>query len=97
MKNQFKRSTLPSGTLRHGFASQNRASSLLPLKMALTAAERESPSQPPRPLRDPNEQLAMQLIERIKQVHEILPGDLTIEPPQPIFAEIQEMAGSHAR
>ena len=97
MEKQYKRSTLPSGTLRHGLASQGGALSLLPLKLALTAAERESLAQPPRPPLDPNEPLAMQLIEKIKQVHSILPADLTIEPPRPIFAAIQEMAGSDAQ
>jgi hypothetical protein len=38
--------------------------SLLPLRMALTLAERESPACPPR--MDANERLAMQLIEKVK-------------------------------
>jgi len=38
--------------------------SLLPLRMALIAAERESPAHPPRV--DPDEQLAQQLIEKMK-------------------------------
>jgi len=38
--------------------------SLLPLRMALIVAERESPARPPRI--DANEQRAMQLIENVK-------------------------------
>ena len=40
--------------------------SLLPLQMALSVAERESPATPPRIQADVNEQLAMQLIENLK-------------------------------
>ena len=40
--------------------------SLLPLRMALIAAERESP---PSPLPDANEQLALKLIETMKAEH----------------------------
>ena len=38
--------------------------SLLPLRMALTAAEKESPARPPRI--DANEQRALRLIEKMK-------------------------------
>jgi len=38
--------------------------SLLPLRMTLTAAQRESPAYPPRI--DPDERLALQLIYRMK-------------------------------
>ncbi|HSG44298.1 MAG TPA: hypothetical protein VLA72_14205 [Anaerolineales bacterium] len=39
--------------------------SLLPLRAALIAAERESPASPPRV--DPNEQRALQLISKMKK------------------------------
>jgi hypothetical protein len=40
--------------------------SLLPLRMALILAESESPAHPPRIQCDVNEQLALQLIEKVK-------------------------------
>jgi len=74
------------------------ALSLLPLRFALIAADRESPVRPPRQPRDPNEQLALQLIERIKHHGQISFTGLKIESPQPLFAErFSEMAGTHAR
>ena len=73
------------------------ALSLLPLRMAPIAAEKESPARPPRQPRDPNEQLALQLIERIKHPRQISFMGLKIESPQPLFAEqFPEMAGTHA-
>lgn len=70
---------------------------LLPLRIALIAAEKESPPRPPRQLRDPNEQLALQLIERIKHPGQISFTGLKIESPKPRFAEqFSEMAGTRA-
>ena len=40
--------------------------SLLPLRMALIAAESESPARPPQIQVDANEQRALQLIEKVK-------------------------------
>lgn len=62
--------------------------SLLPLRMALITAERESPARPRRV--DSNERLAMQLIARMqaeyKKVYPFLtPGE-----------RFHEMAGDHA-
>jgi len=45
---------------------RSRTPSLLPLRTALRAAERESPARPPRTPVDANERLALQLIERMK-------------------------------
>jgi len=74
------------------------ALSLLPLRIALIAAEKESPARPARQPRDPNEQLALQLIERIKHHRQISFTGLKIESPQSLFAErFSEMAGTHAR
>jgi len=74
------------------------ALSLLPLRIALITAEKESPVRPPRQPRDPNEQLALQLIERIKHHGKVSFTGLKIESPRPLFAEsFPEMAGTHAR
>ena len=74
------------------------ALNLLPLRIALIAAEKESPARPPCQLHDPNEQLALQLIERIKYPGQISFTGLRIESPEPLFVErLPEMAGTHAR
>ena len=71
--------------------------SLIPLRMALSVAESESPSRPP--CMDVNEQLAKQLIEKMKanykKPHPILNWhDI---PSQYGFREhIPEMASTHA-
>ena len=71
--------------------------SLLTLRMALSVAESESPSRPPRT--DVNEQLAVQLIEKMKADYKKpLPilnwNDI---PSQYGFREhIQEMTSTHA-
>ena len=69
---------------------------LLPLRFALIAADRESPARAPRLPRDPNEQLALQLIERIKHPEPMAFTGLQVESPQPLYSEsILEMAGSN--
>jgi len=51
--------------------------SLLPLRMALTAAERESPSRPRRV--DVNERRAMQLIARMQAKHKKVSPFLSVQ------------------
>ena len=51
-----KKSTLRFGDL-----------SLLPLSLALTEAEKESPSRAPRRPKDPDEELARQLVEKMRK------------------------------
>jgi hypothetical protein len=63
--------------------------SLLPLRMALTAAERESPARPRRI--DVNERLAMQLIARMQA------GYKKANPFIVWREEPRGMAGGHAR
>ena len=75
----------------------SRTLNLLLLRMVLTTAEKDVPSQVP--LRDSNEQLAFELIQKIKAEYQALnPFEgLAIEPPRPIFSGIvREMADSHA-
>ena len=43
------------------------ARSLLPLQLALRAAEKESPSRAPQRQVDPDEELALQLIKKVKK------------------------------
>ena len=76
----------------------SNALNLLPLRIVLIVAEKESPARPPRLPCDPNEQLALQLIERIKHPQQNSFTGLEIESPRPLFAErLAEMAGTHAR
>lgn len=56
--------------------------SLLPLRMALIAAEKESPSRPP--CTDPDQQRALQLIARMK-----------MEYRKPLLFTLQEVIGSN--
>jgi len=61
----------------------SRHPSLFPLRMALIAAERESPVYPPR--LDANEQLALQLIARVQaEYKKVFP-----------FLNLQDIPGSH--
>ena len=86
-------------TLRHSLRSQGGALSLLSLKMVLSAAESESPARPPRQPRDPNEQLASQLIEKMKtEYNKPIPvPSWRIESLGQLFGEpLREMAGSDA-
>jgi len=62
--------------------------SLLPLRVALTTAERESPSRPRRI--DTNERLAMQLIARMQSRYK------KADPFLKVKEHVQKTAGSHA-
>ncbi len=58
--------------------------SLFPLRMLLFTAELETPAQPPRLPRDPDELLAMKLIEQIKNPSQAkMFAETWIESPQP--------------
>lgn len=61
--------------------------SLFPLRMVLFTAELETPTQPPHTPRDPDELLAVKLIERIRHPQQVSLAGLEIEPPQPIRSE----------
>lgn len=76
---------------------RTQAPSLILLESALIAAEKSTPPCAPRPVRDPNEALAAQLIERIRHPQPVsLPG-FRVEPPQPLTRALNfEMAGSDA-
>ena len=73
--------------------------SLFSLRMLLFTAELETPAQPPRLPRDPDELLAMRLIEQIKHPAkpELFMG-AWIESPQPFRHEAVsvELASVHA-
>jgi len=67
-----KKSALRFGTLRHGEPQsetnrQGNTLSLLPLRMALINAEKESPPCAPKRQLDVNEELALKLIRRMKK------------------------------
>jgi len=71
--------------------------SLLPLRMALIAAESGSPSRPPR--MDVNEQLALQLTERVKAEYKKQPFVMNwndIPSPHAYHANLQIMVNNHA-
>ncbi len=73
--------------------------SLLPLRMALILAERESPARPPRMQSDVNEQLALQLIEKMKTEYKRSHPFLNWRdiPSQHGYREsVHEMAIAHA-
>jgi len=71
--------------------------SLFPLRMVLFAAELETPTQPPRTTRGPDELLAMKLIERIKHLQSVSFAGVQIEPAQPIRSESNcELVSVHA-
>lgn len=71
--------------------------SLFPLQMKLFAAEIESPPQPPRIQTDPNEELALELIENIRHPKSAAIALFKIEAPQPAPSELTfEMAGRDA-
>lgn len=71
--------------------------SLFPLRMVLFTAELETPTQPPHMPCDPDELLAMKLIERIRHPQQGSPARLPIEPRQPLHSEsILELANVHA-
>lgn len=75
----------------------SRHPSLLPLRIALSLAESGSPSRPPR--MDVNEQLALQLIEKMKTSYKKPQPFLNWNdiPSQHGFREsLQKMAVSHA-
>ena len=85
-----KKSTLPAA----------RHPSLLPLRMVLIAAERESPANPPRTQVDANERLALQLIERVQAgYNKPLPflNWKDIPCQSGLHENIKQMAGVHAR
>jgi len=71
--------------------------SLLPLRMALIAAESGSPSRPPRT--DVNERLALHLIKKLKAGHKkqrfVLRWE-DVPSPYGSHADQQEMVNSHA-
>ena len=67
--------------------------SLLPLRMALFAAERESPARPRRV--DSNERLAMQLIARMQARYKKAYPFVTRQDAP--CESVQEMAGDHGR
>ena len=71
--------------------------SLLPLRMALLAAESESPARPPR--MDVNEQRALQLIEKVKAEYKKRPFVMNwndIPSPYGFYVKHQEMVNSNA-
>ena len=73
--------------------------SLLPLRMALRAAESESPARPPRTQVDANEQRALQLIEKMRADYNKPRPFLNWKdlPGQHGFREsLHEMAVAHA-
>ena len=71
------------------------ALNLILLEIALMTAERSTPPQAPRPLPDPDELLAAQLIENIKHPHSVLLPTMRIESPRPFQnGEVLDMAGS---
>jgi hypothetical protein len=79
---------------RHPRTPHAQAPSLIPLKAALIAAERLTPSRPPRRDTDPNGALAERLIVRTRQPRPMLLTGLRIEPPQPVIPAVKlEMAG----
>lgn len=70
---------------------------LLPLGSALIAAEKSTPSRAPGELLDPDEVLAVRLIENIKHPQPVLFPCMQVEPPQPFRrAAILETAGRDA-
>jgi hypothetical protein len=71
--------------------------SLLPLRMALIAAESGSPSRPPRI--DANEQRALQLIEQVKAEYkkqQFVMNWNDIPSPHGFHADLQVMVNSNA-
>ncbi len=83
-------------TLRSSFP-KGAHPSLFPLRMVLFAAERETPTQPPRKPRDPDEMLAVRLIDRIKKCRQVSPAAFPVEPLQADrSAPILELADAHA-
>lgn len=85
-------------TLHFDTAQRKRSHpSLFPLRTALIAAESAVPARPPHSTRDPNELLALRLIEKIKHPEPMAFTGLQIESPQPLYSEsILEMAVSNA-
>lgn len=81
----------------HKRTPRAQAPSLILLESALIAAKALTPPRANRPVLDPNEALAIHLIECIKRPrHVSLPG-FTGEPPQPLTrARNFEMAGNDA-
>jgi len=68
--------------------------SLIPLRMALTAAKRESPSRPQHV--DPNEQRALDLITRMKtEYRKPLPFSSWRDDSNLHSFRLQEVIGSH--
>ena len=68
---------------------------LLPLASTLIAAEESTPSRAPRPALDPDEVLALRLIENIKHPQPVRFPEMRIEPTRAIHREVlHEMAGS---
>ena len=57
--------------------------SLFPLRMILFTAELDTPAQPPCPPSDPDELLAISLIEKIRNPQPVSFADVRIESPQP--------------
>ena len=79
---------------RHPRTPHAQAPSLIPLKAALIAAERLTPSRPPRRDTHPNGALAERLIVRTRQPRLMLLTGLRIEPPQPVIPAVKlKMAG----
>jgi len=71
--------------------------SLLLLRMTLIAAESATPARPPLPVRDVNEALALQLIQKIKHPAPTMFADVRVESPQPLVHGVfLEMVNSHA-
>jgi hypothetical protein len=68
---------------------------LLPLGSALIAAEKLTPSRAARAILDPDEVLALRLIEGIRHPQPVLFPSMRVESPQPFYREVlHEMAGS---
>lgn len=73
--------------------------SLLPLRIALSVAEREAPSRPSRTKVDVNEQRALQLIEKVKAAYKKpLPflNQTDVPSHQGFRQSLHEMAETHA-
>ena len=72
--------------------------SLFPLRMVLFAAELDTPAQPPHLPRDPDELLALTLIEKIRQPKPVSFAGAQIEFTRPFQHEIfpVELVSVHA-
>jgi hypothetical protein len=74
-----------------------QAPNLIPLESVLIAAEKLTPSRVPRLINDPDEELALWLIDRIKRPRPASFGGVRIELPRPAVPDpILERAGRDA-